>query len=154
MFSSETYDIEDCILYTTTSYNLPPNSGITQISNIEFDNSINWQVEWIQNFPSSNCRCLLYPSNDSSQFLGVGTPANNLRVWETNTYSDYGSYSFNADYHILFRKESNMISIFANDNKLKDSTHSATLSASKLRIGVRNWGSGTGTIRNVKIKPL
>lgn len=151
----EIYELEDCVIYDTTSYNLSPNSAIVQIGSIEFDNIGDWQVDWEQNLPSGNCRCLLYPSNNTAEFIGVGTPTNNLtRVWETNSYSDYGSYPFNTNYHITFKKEINKVGVYANDTKLKDSTHSATLSASKLRIGVRNWGSGTGTIKNIKIKAL
>ena len=151
----KTFVVEDYIKYDTNSYNLSPNSAIVQIANAEFVNTGNWQVEWEQNLPSGNCRCILYPYDNVSEFLGIGTPTNNLtRVWETNNHNDYGSYPFNTDYHITFKKQGNTISIFANDNKLKDSTHSAILSASKLKIGVRNWGSGTGTIKNIKIKAL
>ena len=126
-----------------------------QIANTEFVNTGNWQVEWEQNLPSGNCRCVLYPSNNTHEFLGVGTPTNNLtRLWETNSYNDYGSYPFNSYYHITFKKQDNTISIFANENKLNDFTHSAILSASNIALGGRNWGSGTGTIKNIKVKAL
>ena len=65
----QTCNIQDCWEHDTNTYNLAPNSALTQINGFTFANTGDWEAEWIVKYPQINNRVVLYPSNDSSVFF-------------------------------------------------------------------------------------
>ena len=77
-----------------------------------------------------------------------------LAVWGYSQDTGYSSFSYNTDYTFKMVKENNSIKIYSNETLLKTVTNIGLLSVQNINIGLRNWGSGTGTAKNIKIKPL
>ena len=155
IFSSETYTIEDCIRYDTTTRNLAPNSSLSQIDSFAFTNTGDWEVEWIMRLPSGKSRVVLYNPSNVNVFLGIGASENGNRLiyWYGNE-EKYSTFSFNTDYTMKIEKDGSNFKIYSQNTLLITMTYSDLLNTSTINLGLRNWGSGTGTIRNVKIKPL
>ena len=154
----QTYSIQDCWEYDTNTYNLAPNNALTQINGFTFANTGDWEAEWIVKYPQINNRVVLYPSDDSSVFLGVGvnysSGRNSMIVYGYGNDKNVGAMTLNTEYTIKMVKEDNSIKVYANDNLIDTRTNISLLTTSNVNIGLRNWGSGTGTIRNIKVKPL
>ena len=153
--SSETYTIEDCIRYDTTTRNLAPNSSLSQIDSFSFTNTGDWEVEWIMNLPAGKSRVVLYNPSNANVFLGIGASENSNRVIYWYGHEEkYSTFSYNTDYTMKIEKDGSNFKIYSQNTLLITMTYSDLLNTSTINLGLRNWGSGTGTIRNVKIKPL
>lgn len=152
---TKTYELEDCWDYDTTTYNLAPNSGITQIDSFTFTNTGNWEVEWIMKLPAGKSRVVLYNPSNANVYLGIGASENGNRIIYWFGHEDsFSSYSYNTDYTMKIEKDGSNFKIYSQGSLLKTMAYSDLLNTSTINLGLRNWGSGTGTIRNVKIKPL
>lgn len=155
MFVSKIYDISDCWIYNPNTFNLAPNSGLTQINNFQFENDGDWEMSCTFKQPSASCRFALYPSTDTSSFMGIGVNgAGQLADYFGNDTHTYTSFSYNTDYSFKIVKEGTSFKLYSQGNLLTTTSYNPISSASLINIGVRNWGSGTGTIKNVKVKPL
>ena len=155
MFLTKTYELEDCWDYDTNTYNLAPNSAIAQIDSFSFTNTGDWEVEWIMNLPQGANRVVLYNPNNTGTFLGIGASDGNIRrIYWTGSDSSHNSWSYNANHTIKIVKQNSQFKVYFNNTLLNTITFNDLLNATTINVGVRNWGNGTGTIRNVKIKPL
>jgi hypothetical protein len=155
MFSSETYDIEDCIRYDTSSYNVPTNSGITQISDFSFTNTGDWETEWVYKLPQTKCRIVLYNPSNTNIYLGQGIDGDRKHgIWWYGNSPTYSTASLNTEYTVRIVKENSVFKVYLDGNLLNTITYNDLLNTQTINIGERNWGTGTGTIKNIKIKSL
>ena len=105
--------------------------------------------------PAGKSRVVLYNPSNANVFLGMGASENGNRVIYWYGHEDGNvPFSYNTDYTIKIQKDGSNFKIYSQGSLLKTMTYSDLLNTSTINLGLRNWGSGTGTIRNVKIKPL
>ena len=155
IFLQETFVIQDYIVYNTNSYNLPPNSNITQVSNFQFANTGEWETEWTYKLPQGKCRPVLYSPNNQNIYLGEGIDGDNKHcIWWYGNNPVISSASLNTDYTVKIVKQNNEFKVYLDNTLLRTITYNDLLNTPTINIGERNWGSGTGTIKNIKIKAL
>ena len=151
----QTCNIQDCWEYDPNTYNLAPNSALTQINGFTFENTGDWEVEWIMTLSAGKSRVVLYNPSNANVFLGIGASESRNRIiyWYGNE-EIYSRYSYNTDYTMKIVKNGSNFKIYSQGELLKTMVYSDLLNTTIINLGLRNWGSGTGTIRNVKVKPL
>lgn len=164
----QTCSIEDCNLHFADERSQTGNATNEIVSGFRFPNTNKWVWEYdMKTSGTSTVPCL----SDSNDFLhrfgigGNGTPNITLELtnigqnaWDTS----HGRFNYNTYYSFKIIRNGNNLEFYIN-NVLKASIDAETsLSSSSVPISTitewelhwRNWGTGTTTIKNLKIKQL
>lgn len=165
MFLQETFVVEDCWNTSINEQSITNSSG-TKISSIgldtvhnvqnddfvlEFDGkgngvlNIGSSTNWSQS--TANYRVTLGIDNNRSDFNGA--------IRTTSTTNRYGgSSNLTTYYHYKIVKEDHTISFYADDTLIGTVTESFFTNYDTWSIYSIIWGSGTQTIKNIRIKAL
>ena len=147
MFSSETYSIEDCRYYSTTSYNTNTNLNIslTGLTDFEVDfkltKSANGAIAYLQ----------LGENNNNKYLMGlVGSQYYDLRVYNNGSivWNNAQSSLPNGTYDTVFTMENGVITWKCNNKTITTSDSSVTIDS------IFNVTCSSGSISNIKVKPL
>lgn len=147
MFSSETYSIEDCRYYSTTSYNTNTNLNIslTGLTDFEVDfkltKSANGAIAYLQ----------LGENNNNKYLMGlVGSQYYDLRVYNNGSivWNNAKSSLPNGTYDTVFTMENGVITWKCNNKTITTSDSSVTIDS------IFNVTCSSGSISNIKVKPL
>ena len=165
---TQTYTVEDCSLHFANEKSQTGNNTNEIISGFTFPNTDKWVWEYdMKSSGASTIPCL----SDTSAFthrLGLGangTPKLTIEqseigqnAWDTNQ----GNFTYNTYYSFKIIRNGNNMEYYIN-GVLKSTIDAETpLGSTSVSISTidewelhwRNWGSGTTTIKNLKIKPL
>ena len=143
----ETYSIEDCRYYSTTSYNTNtnPNISLTGLTDFELDfkltKSVNGATAYLQ----------LGENNNNKYMMGlVGSQYYDLRVYNNGSivWNNAQSSLPNGTYDTVFTMENGVITWKCNNKTITTSDSSVTIDS------IFNVTCSSGSISNIKVKPL
>ena len=88
--------------------------------------------------------------------MGFSSGGYEAVYWYDTSGHDQGFnlLSYNTDYLITIKKENGNVLVYRDGTLRKTIYGTGAVVGQTLNIGERNWGSGTGTVKNIKIKPL
>lgn len=165
MFLQEIYVVEDCWNISLTEQSIT-NSSRSKITSIGLDSVHNVQNDnFILEFDGKGNGVLNIGSkNDWSQSTSnyratIGIDSNRSDFYyavRTSSTSDgyYGSSSINTYYHYKIVKEGHNIKFYVDNQLMATKSESFFTNYDAWSIYSIIWGSGTQTIKNIRIKAL
>ena len=163
MIVSETYAIEDCLTALVTEQSVTNSTG-TKISSIGLDDiynikSTNFALEFTHkgNGVLNIGRKASWSSSTANYrvTLGYAEGKHYYATRTTSTSESYGSIaSTSAEYEYKITRNGSTINYYVDDTLIGTKSFSSFSSYDDWSIYSIIWGSGTSTIKNIKLKPL
>ena len=168
MFSSETYGIQDCMLYDATEYSRTGTGSATCVATNSktWDNTVNWEFTADIKVTGAASRIDITPPSQSLNYhLGIGENAASqlaTYVGKNGGGEDtiaHTSYSINDGtyYTVKITRENGTIKYYFNGNLVRTETTYANVwidNYSTESVKFTTWRSNSVYIKNMKIKPL
>lgn len=171
-FLQETYALEDCIIYDTSTHTITGTSNSDTVYSIGIDDlgydlsTTDFTLEWVMNATKQGEQFNIGAKSEWSvspikgnyrAYIGCtggGKRSYGIRSTSTNG-SETGTFNVNTDYSCKIVKESTSFTYYLDNNQLGSRTGVSWWSNyTDWSFYIVQWNTGTTTIKNIKLKQL
>ena len=168
IYLQETYELQDCSLCFANEKSQTGNNTNEIVSGFTFPNTDKWVWEYDMKSSKGSTVPCLSDHSDFERRLGLGANGTSKltieqsRIGQATWDTNQGNFSYNTYYSFKIIRNGNNMEYYIN-GVLKstidaetsiDVTRAPISTIDEWELHWRNWGTGTTTINNLKIKPL